>query len=398
MTKNSVVVVVNRCPIPADDGFKVRVTALLDALADRTPVNLLINDVLSGTQRELMLERWPSWTVRSVPGKRRTIGAASMVSIFRSQPYHVTLEDTRDFRALLRENISEGDTVVAESIGIAALVLKHTRASRVFVDTHNIDSEVLVRYSRALPSKILRTFSFYSARLMEAVEASVFGAVTEVWVCSNREENDLRDRGYENVICVPNGVSISTPAEHPEKPEGVGFVFFGRLDYRPNIDALHYFADEIAPLVMRSNPEFSLRVIGAGDTSAIRKILAGKSWARITGRVENVADSIRGATAVLVPLRIGGGTRLKVLEAMAAGVPVISTSLGAEGIDYTADTNILIADSAPEFERMITLVNNDSSIRARLGNCARDLVRSKYMWSETLGPHVERLLNARPRR
>jgi polysaccharide biosynthesis protein PslH len=156
-------------------------------------------------------------------------------------------------------------------------------------------------------------------------------------------------------------------------------VFLGRMDYHANIDAALYFAKKIWPLIRERRPDLRFVIVGAHPAKEILALrdVAGVS---VTGTVDDVRPYYRSALAAVVPLRVGGGTRLKVLEAMAAGTPVISTTLGAEGLAVTNGKDILLADSPEAIADAVTSLEANNPAWQDLVTNARNLVRAHYDW------------------
>ncbi|HVF91170.1 MAG TPA: glycosyltransferase, partial [Blastocatellia bacterium] len=157
-------------------------------------------------------------------------------------------------------------------------------------------------------------------------------------------------------------------------------VFVGSMDYHANVDAAVCFAREAWPALRERNPELVFTIVGRNPAPEVRA-LARIPGVEVTGTVGDVRPYYRDALAEVVPLRIGGGSRLKILEAMAAGVPVVSTRLGAEGLAVIDDRNILLADSAEGQRRAILSLFEDRALWQRLAHEGRVLVRSRYDWS-----------------
>jgi glycosyltransferase involved in cell wall biosynthesis len=156
-------------------------------------------------------------------------------------------------------------------------------------------------------------------------------------------------------------------------------LFMGRMDYHANIDAAVHFVKTTWPLIRGRRPELRLVIVGAQPPESIRSLAS--DTVVVTGTVEDVRPYYQSALVSIVPLRVGGGTRLKVLEAMAAGTPVVSTSLGAEGLDATDGKDILIADAPEGMAAAVASMRPDSPQRAAIVDNARHLVRTKYDWS-----------------
>jgi len=151
------------------------------------------------------------------------------------------------------------------------------------------------------------------------------------------------------------------------------------MDYHANIDAVIWFSRSIWPGIARSYPGLQFTIVGRNPTPAVRALASDRI--HVTGTVDDVRPFYASAIAAVVPLRSGSGTRLKILEAMAAGVPVVSTRLGAEGIVAENDVHLLLADSGPEIAAAVRRVASSAETRTRLSQVARALVRSAYDWS-----------------
>jgi glycosyltransferase involved in cell wall biosynthesis len=183
------------------------------------------------------------------------------------------------------------------------------------------------------------------------------------------------------VTVVPTGVDLQQYA--PGGSDGVGgdlaplVVFVGAMDWEPNIDAVEYFCKEIWPSVLAQMPAARFRIVGRNPDWRVRSFACGS--VEVTGRVPEVVDHLREATVVVVPLRIGGGTRLKIYEAMAAGKAVVSTSIGAEGLDVHDGRDIVLADSALAFRDSILDLLRNRELRRRYERSAADLAAG-YGW------------------
>jgi glycosyltransferase involved in cell wall biosynthesis len=179
---------------------------------------------------------------------------------------------------------------------------------------------------------------------------------------------------------IENGIDTSLLQPPPDAAEGNDLLFVGYMRYLPNLDAVTYFCDAILPLIKQRIPDASLAVVGNTQGADIRR-LQGLKDVRIVGKVDDVSPFYRNSRIAVVPLRAGGGTRLKILEAMALGRPVVTTSLGCEGLAVEDGTHLMIADTADEFAACVVRLLSDRSFCNRLAKNARELVESRYDWS-----------------
>jgi glycosyltransferase involved in cell wall biosynthesis len=190
---------------------------------------------------------------------------------------------------------------------------------------------------------------------------------------------------------VPNAVDVEHHRRQPghPRPDGDTLLFFGSLGYAPNLDGILHFLDRIWPAVLARRPATRLEIVGPGAPPAL---LARRSaQVELIGFVEDLRPRLAGAAAVIAPLRLGGGTRLKILEAMAMGRPVVSTSLGAEGLEVRDGEELLLADEPAEFAGAVVRLLEDPRLGERLGRAARARVEQRYSW-RTAAERFERFV------
>ncbi len=254
----------------------------------------------------------------------------------------------------------------------------------IVCDWHNIESEIMRRYSENEPSLPRRLYARRTAGLIERAEAELLRSADAHTVCSAREIEKLRavvpDAEFH---VIENGVDTAYFSECTSA--GLGeerrrIVFVASMDYHANIDAAMFFARDIWPAVSaRLGGDYRFTIVGKNPPPQIRA-LQGQSGIEVTGTVPDVRPYYREALAVVVPLRVGGGTRLKILEAMAAGVPVVSTTLGAEGLEVDPGRDILTADTPAEMAEAIASLRDRPAQWQQISAAGRDLVARKYDW------------------
>jgi sugar transferase (PEP-CTERM/EpsH1 system associated) len=259
------------------------------------------------------------------------------------------------------------------------------------LDWHNIDSEVMRQYSENAPSWPKRLVAKRTAKLLEKAEEDLLllkriGAHT---VASVRErEKVLAQCPSAKVHVIANGVDAGHffPTEMAVGQQSAtrsGFrtslLFVGSMDYSPNIDAVTWFSRTAWPEIAKNHPDMQFTIVGRDPAPEVRALASDRI--HVTGTVDDVRPFYASAVAVVVPIRSGSGTRLKILESMAAGVPVVSTRLGAEGIDVEHDVHILLADNSPDIAAAVHMVASSAETRVRLSQAARALVRRVYDWS-----------------
>jgi sugar transferase (PEP-CTERM/EpsH1 system associated) len=271
------------------------------------------------------------------------------------------------------------DTVQIENVHLAEYLPVIQRAPgppRTVADWHNIESELMRRYAantRSIPRRIVAS---RTAALIENSEAGLMNGCDALIVPSERERQTLLARpSRAGIHVISNGVDVS--AFTPAAPNaGRTLLFVGSMDYHANIDAVTWFVREMWPGVAARHPRLEFVIAGRNPVKEVQALASARI--RVTGTVDDVRPYYAEAFAVVVPLRVGAGTRLKILEAMAAGVPVVSTRLGVEGIDAQPGRDLLIADSPEEMINALDALTPEK--RAGIAVAGRKLVEQAYDW------------------
>jgi glycosyltransferase involved in cell wall biosynthesis len=256
------------------------------------------------------------------------------------------------------------------------------RLPRLVVDSHNIDYELVRQYARAGASLARRLYAGANWRKLRREELGTYRDADGVYLCSAADERRLLEEvpGVRTAV-IPNAADIEYykpgPTDAPQ--DGRTVVFFGLLSYVPNVDGAIYFVQHIWPRVAKAHPDTRLKIVG-GQPPPSLLALAGPRI-EFTGFVPDLRPHLAAAAAVVVPLRLGGGTRLKIVEAMAMGKAVVSTTLGAEGIEAVAGRDLLVEDQPATFADAVNRLLADPDLAARIGRSARQLAVEQYSWS-----------------
>jgi glycosyltransferase involved in cell wall biosynthesis len=250
------------------------------------------------------------------------------------------------------------------------------------VDSHNIDYDLARQYTRTGGSLLRRLYAEANWRKLRREELGTYRRADGVYLCSVADQQRLLDDipGARTMV-IPNAADVDfyKPRPTDPQPDGRTIVFFGLMSYMPNIDGATHFIQDIWPRIAEANPDARCKIIG-GSPSPQLLALAGPRIA-FTGFVPDLRPLIAAAAAVIVPLRLGGGTRLKIVEAMAMGKAMVSTTLGAEGIDAVPGRDILIEDQPDAFADAVIRLLAEPELAVRIGNSARQLSEAHYAWS-----------------
>jgi polysaccharide biosynthesis protein PslH len=247
---------------------------------------------------------------------------------------------------------------------------------------HNVEYMIWKRLSAIEPSPLRRALFEVEWRKLRAREAAACAAADLTIAVSEPDRKLLAEIApHSNTAAIPTGVDTSyfSPVAGRELPSRL--VFTGSMDWHPNEDAVLYFADAILPLIQRHVPDISLAVVGRRPTERLRE--AGKKHGIIvTGTVDDVRPYIAEASVYVVPLRAGGGTRLKIFEALAMGKAVVSTTVGAEGLALTPGREYVAADDPRSFADAVVSLLRDTRRRRAIGQAGRKLVEERYSWAQ----------------
>jgi len=385
----TIIFVAPRPPYPLNGGMAIRQFHILRAYAQCGRVKLVFfyKDIaqleaakplaayceslhpvaVSSTYGESVLSRLPRW--------RRRLDLT-----WRLQPRMITSTFSSEMARVV-ENLSlSADLVHIARLPMVAqvggLVGRGVRPNLV-LDLDDVET-ALRRRAACLTGpiwKLHRLVDYSELLRLWAYERQTIGRFDRVFVCSDRDRERLR---RPNVMVVPNGADV--PAELPRnEPDGRTMLFCGVLSSRGNVDALEFFVGHILPEIQREIPDARLLIVGRAPVPRVRRLDNGGS-VRIEADVPSVAEYYRQAALTVVPLRIGAGTRLKILEAWALGVPIVSTSVGCEGLGAVAGEHLLLADDPRQFARSCIALLRNPPLRQQLIKRGRDLVWQAYRW------------------
>jgi glycosyltransferase involved in cell wall biosynthesis len=256
------------------------------------------------------------------------------------------------------------------------------RLPRLVVDSHNIDYELARQYARAGTGLAHRLYAAVNWRKLRREELGTYRDADGVYLCSAEDERRLLDKvpGARTAV-IPNAADVEyyQPRPTDPPPDGRTVVFFGVLAYAPNVDGVLHFVQRIWPRITEAHPGARFKIIGGRPPPSLLA-LAGPR-VELTGFVEDLRPHLASAAAVVAPLRLGGGTRLKIVEGMAMGKAIVSTTLGAEGIEAVPGRDILIEDQPEAFAGAVNRLLGDPGLGARIGQSARRLAVERYSWS-----------------
>ena len=316
------------------------------------------------------------------------------VAKYRSTPFRRAVE------GLLRTE--RFDAVVCDFL-VPLVNMPDTLPCPSILFTHNVEAEIWRRHAETATNPVSRALLCQQWNRMLRFEGGALSRFDLVLAVSEADGATF-ERLYPGRLCAPVHVvqtGVDTQYFRPlaEPPSRrAHLVFTGSMDWLPNEDGMLYFVRDILPLIRREEPDATLSIIGRAPTPAVRR-LGEEAGIEVTGRVDDVRPHVGAGTVYVVPLRIGGGTRLKIFEAMGMGKAVVSTTIGAEGLPVTDGRDILIADEPSSFAAAVVRLIRDERVRRQIEEAARQLVVARYDWSavaQDFEEALERLCGGRP--
>lgn len=377
-------------PFPPTSGARMRTYQLVRQLAQRhevTLVSYVAPDEESGI-RELgkAVSVRPVYRSEETPAQRRRGQIRSLLS---REPFATWVLYSKEMQAAIDEVCASTDFDLIHVEFSTMYNFRLPEGVPVILDEHNIEYELYQRLSKGERSRLRRAFNGMEYLRMRRFEERCWTRARACVVTSSREEPTVRAvAGTTPTAVVANGVDLEhfAPWTEPTQPHSV--VFNGVLNYRPNLDAATHLVEEVWPIVLDRCPSARLVLVGYAPEREARMLQ--RPTVDVAGRVPDIRPYVGTAEVVAVPVRMGGGTRFKVVEALSMAKPMVSTSLGCEGLAVRDGEHLLIADDADTFARKILTLFEDADLRRALGAAGRALAEENYSW-QLCGDRLEAL-------
>jgi sugar transferase (PEP-CTERM/EpsH1 system associated) len=376
--------------LPLDKGGKLRTWHLMRHLARRHEISYVSFRDVSDTEDDVTGMREVASTVVTIPRTEPRKGTAQFYVdagrfLADRTPYAVAKYRSIEYRRAVERLLGEHqfDAIVCDFL-VPVVNLPDTRRCPAILFTHNVEAEIWRRHSETARNRIAQLLLAQQWRRMLRFERAALGRFDLVLAVSEADGQTF-ERLYPGALHAPvhivqTGVDTSFFTPMAAATKRAHLVFTGSMDWLPNVDGMQYFVRDVLPRIRKAEPDATLSIIGRSPTPAVKR-LALDAGIEITGRVDDVRPHIAEGAVYIVPLRIGGGTRLKIFEAMAMGKAVVSTTIGAEGLPVTPGEHVVIADDPAQFARAVVDLIRDHEYRRRIEIEARRLVVERYDWS-----------------
>ena len=370
---------------PNDSGGKIRTTNILRGLKGGH-----FEIVLTGPGAKADLARWSNeitavcdefvpWGPSTIrPNWLRAVDLASVL------PVNVANDKTSAGLATVRQLAARNDIDLLVFDFVHAAVLRPRSVSQPSVCfTHNVEAEILGRHAKQVRNPLSRWMWNSQYAKMQRFERDALRQFTTVIAVSDRDSKFFADAyGVPRVRAIPTGVDLeyfswTLPPPNTEATPPTA-VFIGSMNWRPNIDGIWYFLDKVWPLVLADSPAARFVVVGRDAPTDLIAHAAKLPGVELTGFVDDVRPYVRRAHVSVIPLLVGGGTRIKAFEAMAMGCPVVSTTIGIEGLDVLAGRHYVRGDDPVSFANAILRLFSDSQARTEISTAARQIVETQF--------------------
>ena len=386
------------CPVPPTFGGALRVYHLLRQMTRVHQVSVIVYGVKS--DEDILRNAYPSLErITIVPpphswkGIRKRLSQLLSIISLRSGAYYYfySKEMQHAIDSALAKN--DFDLIQTEAHIMGWFVLR-SGAFKI-LDTQNVEYDTFRRMSATTSSPLRKIFYWLEATKCRREEIAICSKQDAMFVTSVRDKSIL-DADIPDIpkFIIPNGVDTSYFHSRSKSEDPLALVFTGSMNYPPNSDGAIFFIDKILPRIRSQFPGIRLYVVGNAPPRALRR--RNSASVVITGYVEDVRPYIERASVYVVPLLSGGGTRLKVLEALAMRKGIVTTTIGCEGIDLNHHESLMIANDPEEFADAVIHLLRNTPLRQRLANAGNKLVRLRYDWDvigETLNSVYASLLS-----
>ena len=374
---------------PVDKGGKIRTYNMLKELKrDHHVSYLALDDGSASTEARHEASEYCNELI-CIPHRQREkfspgFYAELLLNLTSRLPYAIKKYESAGMRKEILERGRQGsvDVVICDFLAPAINVPRELSCPTILFQ-HNVEAMIWKRHFEVQENPIKKNYLHTQWRKMVKFEREMCRSFNSVVAVSVEDREQMKEEyGASEVFDVPTGVDtdfFTASGREDVNPHNV--VFTGSMDWLPNEDGIRYYTEQILPIIRQSIPDASLTVVGRNPYPSLIELSKKDSLISVTGRVEDVRPYMEGAAVYIVPLRVGGGTRLKIFEAMAMGKAIVSTTIGAEGLPVRDGVELRIADTPETFAAIVVELLKNPQMASDMGRQASEIVRAKFGWS-----------------
>lgn len=377
-----------KIPYPPDDGHKKSIFSVLKHLAKRGhQIDLLAyshgkndSEIITELEKYCRLIPVESSTENSIGG--------ALTNIFQEAPYNFSKYRTKEFEEKLIELLSKNEYDIVHIINahlawVIEIVNKHSNAKTVLRE-ENLELNIMRRFYERQSNPLIKFYSYIQYKKMKEYEPEICGKYDACVMISDIDKDQLlKLNPNANLFSVPIGIEeeLFNLSKNEVMPNTLAAI--GSLDWYPNLDGVNWFINSILPFIVERNSEVKFYLYGGGDSKKLMIPDSVKDNIIIEGFVDYIWSSVLNKSLAVVPLRIGSGIRVKILEMLAAGENIITTSIGAEGIPLEKDFHLLIEDEPLKFAETIIKYFNGEFDEEKLRSTGREFIKQNYTAEKT---------------
>lgn len=394
-----ILVITNQIPYPTVSGAPLRTYNILRRLASEHDVYLVAFEAdkmptegvahLSQFCRQVI-------AIQTRPLKDALHWGKALRAIMNAEPPELRLGYSEELASEIRRLSDRVDFDLVQiehgSMGMYLDSLPPRLREKTIWLLHDIDFDKFARIARIEPRKLAKVRYGLHAAIMKRWQPRM---ADRFRLCVTMSEADRRlllsYNGNLEVFVSPNGVDTKSQRQLLEEADDAEILFVGNMSYQPNVDAAIYFCGEVLPLIRKLQPDLKVWIVGIKPDESVKRLEGDGVF--VTGQVKDVVPYYRRSKVCVVPLRAGSGTRLKILEAMALGRPVVSTSIGCEGLDVENGRHLLIANDSESFARHVVKLLAEPRLRAGIAASAREFVVASYDWEVIARKYIDDIEN-----
>lgn len=371
-------------PLPPDGGAKIRLLRHLEVLAKRHELTVITIPRAPSEWDSLdELRKYGEVIPVEAPHRRSPLhklayrAAYSAMAALRAWPMDAFYGCPKRFSETVRSHALDVNAdIVHYDFWFAALGDLHAQPYRRVMLEHDVEYIRRKRdYDQASAGQAQKLKRIWLTT--ERAETQVLRSMDTVLTVTDRDRDEVLAIGGRQALTLPTGIDTELCRPPEREPEGKRLIYVGAYSHHPNVDAMLWFADEILPLIQAQHPDVELYIVGSAPPPGITA-LAQRPAITVTGAVPEIAPYMQSADISIAPLRVGSGIKGKIIEAMAFGRPVVTTPVGAEGMDLTAGDNVLVAGSAGEFAAAVNALLDDRERARSIGRAGRRLVEERH--------------------
>jgi glycosyltransferase involved in cell wall biosynthesis len=382
---------VPRVPYPLTDGGALGIFHITKELAALGHEVHMVALSRTGVEETAELEKFCTLTVVSANTQTTRFGA--LAALFSGEPYTTKKYWHSDAARQILDIARSGEFDLVHVDHLHMVAYGHLVRSELGIPfalrEHNFETTIVERFFRNQRNPLLKAYGYLEYKKLARYERRMCGEADLNVMITEEDDSRLREMNPTvNTTVMAAGVDTDffrpgSTASGGQVSDELTILSVASMDWFPNVDAVLWFCDEVMPKILESQPSAVFQIVGRGGPDSVRS--RASNSVKIVGFVDDVRESVDCASVMVVPLRIGGGMRLKILNDLAMAKAIVSTPVGCEGIAVQDGVNIAIADGAEEFAAKVSGLLGDAELRDDMGKAGLDFVRSTYQWSKLVG-------------